>query len=89
MGIRITDHENVALYNSTDGNAFGVTFPSKDHAEDFIEWARTQRHIPVEDGYKLDKLNRREFEALFVHWYKERVDDDGYLLERPREMEAM
>jgi hypothetical protein len=38
MGVRITDEENVALYDSTSGQAFGPIFPSREEAADFLEW---------------------------------------------------
>ena len=38
MGVRFTDSENVAMYDSVTGQAFGPVFADADEAEDFIEW---------------------------------------------------
>lgn len=38
MGVRITDSEAVALYDSVTGYAFGPTFPSEEAAQDFLQF---------------------------------------------------
>ena len=38
MGVRITDLETVALYDSVSGFAFGPTFPSEEAADDFLTY---------------------------------------------------
>lgn len=40
MGVRATNNNNVALYDSTTGMAFGPVFESTDDALDFLEWLR-------------------------------------------------
>ena len=38
MGVRITDLETVALYDSVSGYAFGPTFDSEEAAQDFLDY---------------------------------------------------
>lgn len=38
MSVRITDKNNVALYDSTSGIAFGPTFEDAMDAEEFLAW---------------------------------------------------
>lgn len=40
MGVRITDLETVALYDSTTGMAFGPTFERESEAEAFLAWLK-------------------------------------------------
>lgn len=52
MGVRITDLETVALYDSTTGMAFGPTFERESEAEAFLAWLKEgddidARKIPV------------------------------------------
>ena len=38
MSVRTTDERHVALYDSVTGLAFGPTFESTEHAEDFLRY---------------------------------------------------
>ena len=40
MGVRITDSETVALYDSTTATAFGPLFSSEDEAQEFLDWLK-------------------------------------------------
>ena len=40
MGVRISDTNNVCLYDSTTGYAFGPVFESLERAEEFLEYLR-------------------------------------------------
>jgi hypothetical protein len=49
MGVRVTDPANIALYDSVTGWAFGTTFPSAEHAEDFLRWLAAEPRGPAFD----------------------------------------
>ena len=38
MGVRFTDSENVAMYDSVTGQAFGPVFADEDEVDEFISW---------------------------------------------------
>ncbi len=40
MSVRITDAENVAMYDSVTGTAFGPIFTSETECQEFQEWAK-------------------------------------------------
>ena len=40
MGVRITDLQTVALYDSVTGTAFGPTFERESEAQAFLDWLR-------------------------------------------------
>ena len=42
MGVRFTDSEAVAMYDSVTGQAFGPVFADEDEAEDFLTWLGTK-----------------------------------------------
>jgi hypothetical protein len=75
MGVRLTDPANVALYDSVTGWAFGTTFPSAEHAEDFLRW------LAESDDRDARTIEDNELEALIARWRSERVNDEGDLIE--------
>lgn len=101
MSCDVTDTENVALYDTVTGHAFGPTFPSTEHAEDFLAW---MREVPL--GELVERLHLKPPERLFgvdswhdprvwdvnvleslqVEWREARCDEDGDLLPQPEEV---
>ena len=78
MGVRITDEETVALYDSTSGVAFGPTFRSEAEAEDFLVWCEF-RARPREAGTfpSLRVTNDpRNMPPAELHWAVARFRED-------------
>jgi hypothetical protein len=48
MGVRVTDREHVAIYDSVSGTAFGPVFNSDVQAWDFLQWIPTSEGDPRE-----------------------------------------
>ena len=76
MGVRITDSENVSLYDSVSGWAFGPTFPSEEAALDFLEFTKDEPDPRVWDNHKTEMWH-----AL---WIAERGKEFGLELGYPR-----
>lgn len=47
MGVRVTDREHVALYDSVSGIAFGPVFNSSFDACDFLDWVEENVGLDV------------------------------------------
>jgi hypothetical protein len=80
MGVRITDREHVALYDSTTDTAFGPIFDSMAQAEDFLNYIRkgyeneaTFRYGGEEILYLSDPRIYRpdELDHLFKLWQED------------------
>ena len=68
MGVRITDLQTVALYDSVTGTAFGPTFGRESEAQAFLDWLREgddidARKIPEKSLINLLERFRREVDA--------------------------
>jgi hypothetical protein len=63
MGVRLTDSENVALYDSTTGTAFGPIFESRDDAEAFCIWLGENNEVPDPR-----KHNNGDLKDLYADW---------------------
>ena len=68
MGVRITDLETVALYDSVTETAFGPTFERESEAQAFLDWLREgddidARKIPEKSLINLLERFRREVDA--------------------------
>ena len=70
MGVRITDLETVALYDSVSGFAFGPTFPSEEAAMDFLEYTEQEEDPRLWSDAKA--------EGLHSAWIEARGADFGY-----------
>lgn len=68
MSIRTTDSTHVALYDSVTGRAFGPTFESEEHAEDFVEWCCNNTAVG------LTRLTDTALVELHTRWFAERLD---------------
>lgn len=80
MSILTTDRDNVALYDSVTGTAFGPVFADTEHAEDFQRWAKDR--LGPELGYDLRELNAATLASFHRDWFAERCDaETGILLE--------
>lgn len=77
MGIRTTDPDHVALYDSVSGCAFGETFESDRHANHFLQWCDVIR--PGDDPRA---WSAETFTARHEVWWEAYVDpDSGDLLD--------
>lgn len=89
MRVRVTDAENVALYDSSSNEAFGPIFETKFQAEHFLSWhqkmyeagelfqygARRVQYAPDVRVY-----SNRMLMVVYNEWHKvyvERDDDDA------------
>lgn len=70
MGIRITDDNAVALYDSVSDFAFGPVFPSEEACMDFLDWA------PEEPD--LRTLTDPQLEDAFGKWVDARGAEYGF-----------
>lgn len=74
MGVRLTDGENVALYDSTTGWSFGPVFNGEEEAEHFLRWFRESGPMWAKgDPRKLDPIELQNFIGL---WHKENHDPE-------------
>jgi len=64
MGVRITDEQHVAIFDSVSGTAFGPTFSSSSSAQDFLDW------LPRSEGDPRDMRETRLMQ-LFDRWRQE------------------
>lgn len=74
MGVRITDSETVALYDSVSGFAFGPTFDDEEQAQDFCDWWHT-----YDDAVDLRRLTDRELEEAHSRWHRAAFEDHVYV----------
>jgi hypothetical protein len=68
MSVRITDPQNVALYDSVTGLAFGETFSSADEAEDFL-----QHYASRLDASDLRSLTPLQLAHVRLEWQGSRT----------------
>ena len=62
MGVRVTDAQTVALYDSVTGISFGEVFEDRQEAEDFAQWAADKT------GMDLRMIGVVALAALRVEW---------------------
>lgn len=58
MGVRITDLEAVALYDSVTETAFGPIFPSEEAAQDFLDFTAGRADPRLWDQAEMNLLHR-------------------------------
>lgn len=75
MSVRITDLEDVALYDSVSGWAFGPTFPSAEAAQDFLDYT---------EGYADPRTwSDQQTDILHRDWIKDRGTRFGLEIGHP------
>lgn len=73
MGVRTTDAQAVALYDSTEGVAFGPVFESEDLAESYLLWLAKQ-------GLGPRNLTAFEHKRQQERWFEAKVDAETGIL---------
>lgn len=84
MSIQVTDGHTVALYDDTEGVAFGPTFESFDLAQDYLRWVNAEiparKLVEVAGGYSATDLRHWPAEIhrkMFEAWFDARVDAES------------
>lgn len=72
MGVRVTDIDNVAIYDSVTGFAFGPTFNCEDAAGDFLSW------LDSNDEKDPRLMTNSELESKFGEWVSVHGEIWGY-----------
>lgn len=72
MGIRITDSDHVAIYDSVSDWAFGPVFDSEESAQKFLNWT-------VENCYGADlrSMTPSELESVYGRYAKDQPNPDS------------
>jgi hypothetical protein len=81
MGVRVTDEEHVALYDSVTDTAFGPIFDNTNDADDFLDWLKkkhenSQKFAYFGEAVEYHQDARVYGESILVHvvqtWREER-----------------